>query len=196
MRPDRSLAARLRNAIPYAVLLGGAAYLYANAAQFARMARPGELGPDVWPRAILVLLMLVCVGAIAHRLLSTKAQAGGASMHAMTVDAIEGDAIDEPAEREREPAAHPYRLLFGIVLSIAYVGALEWLGFFVDTAIYLGVFMALGRYRRAGIIVSTSVLGSLAFVFVFMRVVYVSLPLGLGPFQAISVAILSALGVR
>jgi putative tricarboxylic transport membrane protein len=56
--------------------------------------------------------------------------------------------------------------------------------------------MVLGRYRRNGVIVSISLLGSLAFVFVFMKIVYVSLPLGIGPFQAVSVAILAALGIR
>jgi hypothetical protein len=33
-------------------------------------------------------------------------------------------------------------------------------------------------------------------VFVFMKVVYVSLPLGAGPFQTLSIWILGVLGVR
>jgi putative tricarboxylic transport membrane protein len=56
--------------------------------------------------------------------------------------------------------------------------------------------MVIGRYRRYGIVAATSVVGSLAFMFVFMRIVYVSLPLGVGPFQKLSVAILAVLGVR
>ncbi len=191
MRLGGRAAIRIRKGIPYAMLLCGAAYLYVNAGQFARIARKGELGPDVWPRAILVLLIVVCVGAVLRALLVARPAAdergGGA-----TTDSTD----NTPAVPEDTPATGMYRLLAGIGLSAAYVAGLEWLGFFVATALYLGLFMVLGRYRRAGVVASTSVLGSLVFVFVFMRIVYVSLPLGAGPFQALSIAILAALGVR
>lgn len=190
-------AAGLRRAIPYAVLLCGAAYLYVNAGQFAQFARPGELGPDLWPRAILVLLIFVCAGAILRGMLVVAHPPDSEALS----DAVAGDAAaaqadntaDAPQGRARTNA---YRLLAGIGLSAAYVAGLGWLGFPVATALYLGLFIVLGGYRRAGVIVSTSVLGSLAFVFVFMKIVYVSLPLGTGPFQAVSIAILAALGVR
>src|SRR5689334_25134551 len=68
MRRRAPLAARLGGLIPYAVLLGAAAYLYANAGSFGAVARAGELGPDFWPRAVLGLLMLVCAGAIVRGL--------------------------------------------------------------------------------------------------------------------------------
>jgi putative tricarboxylic transport membrane protein len=84
----------------------------------------------------------------------------------------------------------------GIGLTIAYVLALDWLGFFVATALYLALFMLVGRYRRMRVILSASVLGSLAFVIVFMKIVYVSLPLGRGPFKTLSVWLLALLGVR
>ena len=64
---------------------------------------------------------------------------------------------------------------------------LGYLGFFLATAVYLAAFMVVGRYRRAGVIAATSVLGSLAFMYVFMKIVYVSLPLGVGPFEQVSV---------
>jgi putative tricarboxylic transport membrane protein len=56
--------------------------------------------------------------------------------------------------------------------------------------------MLIGRYRRYAIVAITSLAGSLAFVFVFMRIVYVSLPLGVGPFQKLSLWILAVLGVH
>jgi putative tricarboxylic transport membrane protein len=189
-------AAGLRRAIPYLALLCGAAYLYGAAGQFAQVARPGELGPDVWPRAILALLIVVCAGAILRSLLVAGATAGEARSAAVADEATAAHTDDAPDVAGDRGAASAYRLLAGIGLSAAYVAALEWLGFFVATALYLSLFMVLGRYRRAGVIASVSVLGSLLFVFVFMKVVYVSLPLGAGPFQALSIAILAALGVR
>ncbi len=195
MRRTGRAAAGLRRAIPYAVLLCGAAYLYRGAGQFAQIARPGELGPDVWPRAILILLIVVCAGAILRGLVVAQPKASATSGD-VADDAAAGDASDAADGAEDRATANTYRLLAAVGLSGAYVAGLEWLGFFVATALYLGLFMVLGRYRRAGVIASTSVLGSLAFVFVFMKIVYVSLPLGVGPFQALSIAILAALGVR
>jgi putative tricarboxylic transport membrane protein len=90
----------------------------------------------------------------------------------------------------------PWCLAGGVALTIAYVLALDWLGFFVSTVLYLALFMLVGRYRRARVIAAASVVGSLAFVFVFMKIVYVSLPLGRGPFKALSVWILAMLGVH
>ncbi|HEX8013162.1 MAG TPA: tripartite tricarboxylate transporter TctB family protein [Casimicrobiaceae bacterium] len=189
----RRLSARLGSAIPYALLLGGAAYLYVNAAQFAALAKPGELGPGFWPRAILGVLMLVCAVAIGRSLVSSSPV-----REPPPLAGAQPEVASERthAEGETEPARHPYLLIAGIALSAGYVAGLEWLGFFVATALYLGLFMGLGRYPRRGVIASVSLVGSLAFVVVFMKIVYVSLPLGVGPFQAISVAILAALGIR
>ncbi|HUH93507.1 MAG TPA: tripartite tricarboxylate transporter TctB family protein [Casimicrobiaceae bacterium] len=182
-----ALRARLAGAAPYAVVLAGAAYLYVNAGSFAALARPGELGPQFWPRAVLGLLMLVCGGAIVRAMiLPPIAQAPFGA----------GSPSEDEDSARVEPAAHPYRLLGGVVLSAAYVAGMERLGFFLATALYLGLFMWLGRYRRPGVIVSASLIGSLAFVFVFMKIVYVSLPLGVAPFQAVSLAILALLGIR
>jgi len=181
-----ALRERLAGAAPYAVVLAAAAYLYVNAGSFAALARPGELGPAFWPRAVLTLLMLVCGGAILRAVIFPpvgQAPVAGSPSNG-----------DEAAGEER--VAYPYRLLGGVVLSAAYVAGMAWLGFFLATALYLGLFMWLGRYRRPGVIVTASLIGSLAFVFVFMKIVYVSLPLGVGPFQAVSVAILALFGIR
>jgi putative tricarboxylic transport membrane protein len=56
--------------------------------------------------------------------------------------------------------------------------------------------MWVGRYRRLGVIVATSVIGSLAFMFMFMKVVYVSLPLGIEPFAQVSFALMRVMGIK
>ncbi|HET9764326.1 MAG TPA: tripartite tricarboxylate transporter TctB family protein [Casimicrobiaceae bacterium] len=182
-----ALRERLAGAAPYAVVLAAAAYFYVNAGTFAALARPGELGPQFWPRAVLGLLMLVCGGAILRAVMFPPARSTPLGA---------GSRIEEDDSAQGETAAYPYRLLGGVALSAAYVAGMERLGFFLATALYLALFMWLGRYRRPGVIVTISLIGSLAFVFVFMKIVYVSLPLGVAPFQAVSVAILALLGIR
>src|SRR5690348_3136655 len=160
---------KLRSVAPYAALFIAAIYLYRDAGAFAAAGRPGQLGPDVWPRAVLALLMIVCGIEIARRVFFVAA-----------VDARR--ATSEGGDETRAGAEQRFRgcLAGGIALTIAYVLALDWLGFFVSTALYLALFMLVGRYRRVRVIAAASVVGSLAFVFVFMKIVYVSLPLGRG----------------
>jgi len=176
----------LKALAPYAVLFAGAAYLYRDAGAFASAARPGQLGPDFWPRAVLVLLMLVCACEVVRRALFERAPRDASA----TSPSAEHAADPDITER------YPWRLAAGIGLTIAYVLALDWLGFFVATALYLALFMVVGRYPRKRVIAITSVAGSLAFVFVFMKIVYVSLPLGAGPFRTFSTWILAMLGIR
>jgi hypothetical protein len=175
------MIARLKAFAPYVALFACAVYLYRDTATFASAARPGQLGPDFWPRAVLVLLMLVCACEVARRALFERT--------------ARSERPAEDAQTDDGPR-FPLRLALGIALTIAYVLSLDWLGFFVATALYLALFMLVGRYRRKRVIALSSVLGSLAFVFVFMKIVYVSLPLGAGPFKTLSVWILAMLGIR
>jgi putative tricarboxylic transport membrane protein len=174
--------ARVKAIVPYAALLAGAAFLYAKSGSFAALGRPGQLGPDFWPKAVLVLLMVTCAMEIA-RLALAPAAAPGAIARA------------KQPQGEEEPR-FPALLAGGIVLTILYVPGMQVLGFFLATVIYLAAFMAVGRYRRYGVIAVTSIVGSLAFVFVFMKVVYVSLPLGMGPFRGVSTALMALLGIH
>lgn len=173
---------RLKAAAPYAALLAGAAYLFGDASHFAYSPRPGELGPDFWPKAILVLLMLACGWELVARVVSRPAAPRAAA----------------PANSEAaaETPHYPRLLAAGALATLGYVLVLPQAGFFVSTALYLALFMLIGRYRRFGVIAVTSVVGSVAFIFVFMRIVYVSLPLGVGPFQKLSLSILALLGIR
>ena len=172
----------LKAAAPYAALLVGAAYLFHNASHFAYAPRPGELGPDLWPKAVLVLLMLAC---------------GWQLVRALWPPAAARPSVPASGESEASEAPrYPYRLAAGAAATLAYVLLLPEAGFFLSTAMYLALFMLIGRYRRYGIVAATSIAGSLAFMFVFMRIVYVSLPLGAGPFQKLSLWILAMLGIH
>lgn len=184
---------KLKAIVPYAALLAGAVFLYREAGHFVFATKAGELGPDVWPKAILLLLIAICAYEIVRRALFVR-RTHECVAATETVAADSGDS--GPATGSADTTRHPYVLAAGIVLTVLYVLALDTLGFFLATALYLALFMAVGRYRRIGVIVATSVGGSLAFVFMFMKVVYVSLPLGTGPFQSVSVWILSILGIR
>ena len=173
---------RLREIVPYAALLAAAAYLYYKAGAFAAFSRPGQLGPDVWPKAILGLLAFVCAFEMARRAWSWRS----------------ARVIEERPEASEagDETRYPGLLAAGIAITVLYVPGLEILGFFACTVIYLAAFMWIGRYRRLGVIAASSLIGTLAFVFVFMKIVYVSLPLGMGPFRSFSTWLLAILGIH
>jgi putative tricarboxylic transport membrane protein len=99
-------------------------------------------------------------------------------------------------EGEEKQRSYPLLLAGGIVLTIIYVVTISSLGFFLATITYLALFMVIGRYRNWTVIAISSLLGSLALVFIFMKVVYVSLPLGVEPFSAVSLLLLRVMGVH
>jgi putative tricarboxylic transport membrane protein len=70
------------------------------------------------------------------------------------------------------------------------------IGFTLSTLLFTGLFIRMGGFRNMAVTAAVSVLGTLLLVFLFMKVVYVSLPLGKGVFGEISIALLPLLGIR
>jgi putative tricarboxylic transport membrane protein len=181
---------RLARAAPYALLLAAAGVLYAVALRIEYIGPADRIGPDFWPRAILALLAGVCVYELAKSLFASQARSTGGMLQYF-LDQASASTEEAPA---RPPSAA--RVTLGVGATLAYVVLVSLLGFFLATAAFLAAFIALGGYRRWGVVAACSVGGSLAMVVVFMKMVYVSLPLGVGPFRLLSIGLLSVLGVR
>ena len=120
----------------------------------------------------------------------------GSDETAGVLDSVIGDALPDAARDAAPVKRFPLLLVTGIALTIAYVGLLGTLGFFCDTVLYIAALIRTGRYRRWPVIVAVAFAGALAFMFVFMKVVYLSLPIGTPPFEAISLALMRLLGIR
>ena len=178
--------------LPYVIVLAIAGFLYYRATQIDFVAPGGRIGPDVWPKAILVLAIIACIYEIAKNLLFGKWVRDMTGVLGSVLKDIPMDAVSE----EPGTASYPHLLWTGIALTVLYVVLIEMLGFFLCTAIYLALFMWVGRYRRVGVIAATSVIGALAFMFMFMKVVYVSLPLGVEPFAQVSFLLMRVMGIR
>jgi len=186
---------RIARAAPYAALLGVTAWLYAIAARIEYTASEQRIGPDFWPKAILALLGLLCAYEITKHLFFGGPRAVSGVLQSLMEKADESGAQDDVRDASSAPPSWT-RLGAGAGMTLAYVLLVEWLGFFLATAAFLSGFILVGEYRRWGVALAAGVAGSLAMVVVFMKIVYVSLPLGAGPFRALSLALLAALGVR
>jgi putative tricarboxylic transport membrane protein len=172
---------KIKRIIPYAVVLLVSAYFYVLAGRFGFVAREGTLGPDFWPKLLLGLTITVCLYEIAKIALFHRGKA------------LEDDAGEEKAEA---PTRYPVLLIIGTLMTVAYVYFVNVLGFILCTFLYLALFMVVGRYRKVWAIAANSVIGTVLFVVIFMKAVYVSLPLGQGPFQLFSLLVLKMLGIK
>lgn len=184
-------AIRFKRIAPYVLVGAGSAYLYYVAAQIQYHERAGVLGPDFWPKAILALALLVCATKIVTGLLAGRRGDTRGVLEAMMGQAEQHGAVSA-ADNER----HPWRLLAGMASSVLYVWAVTPLGFFSATVPYLAAFMALGGYRRWGVIAAVSVAGTLLLLVLFMKLVYVSLPIGQGPFAQVTLFLMQVMGIR
>lgn len=172
---------KIKRIIPYAVVLLFSVYFYVLASRLGAVTKAGNLGPDFWPKLLLGLTMAACLYEIAKAALFHRGKA------------LVDDAGEEKAEA---PKRYPGLLIIGILMTVAYVWFLDLLGFILCTLLYLALFMVVGRYRKVWVIAANSVIGTLLFVVLFMKVVYVSLPIGVGPFQQFSLLVMKMLGIK
>ena len=184
------MISRYRILLPYLIVLVAAAALFWDALHFGFTPRGDRPGPDVWPRAIIVLVIITCAIRIVTLIRRPAGEERGVLDEVIAGAAPESDRAAAPVR------TYPLLLAAGIGLTIAYVALLGTLGFFVDTVLYIAVMIRAGRYRRWSVIATTAVGGALVFMFVFMKVVYLSLPLGTAPFIAVSLALMRWMGIR
>jgi putative tricarboxylic transport membrane protein len=183
---------RLRRTVPYAIVFVATAVLFVFANRISFIAPGGRIGPDVWPKAILALSMLTCV----FQIVKTLFFGGAREQVAGVLESILEEApVGESAATAPEPR-YPHLIVGGIVLTVAYVVLIERLGFVLCTFAYLAAFAWIGRYRRPLVVLTASLFGSLLFMFVFMKVVYVSLPLGQEPFSQVTFLLMRLMGIR
>ena len=176
---------------PYGVAFVVSGFFYFEALQIAPVA-DNQLGPAVWPKTILLLAMLTCIWEIGRSLIGRGPKGGAATTNENSDAAFDasGDAVHDSTGVKR------YTPWLGIALTLAYVAAFQWLGYPIATFLYVSAFVFFGNYRRPLAAVSIGFVASLAFMFLFMRVVYVSLPIGIEPFAQVSTLLMSLMGVK
>ncbi|HSF06054.1 MAG TPA: tripartite tricarboxylate transporter TctB family protein [Methylomirabilota bacterium] len=138
------------------------------------LAREGQLGPGFWPRLVLVGLATVCAlrvvvawrGAWAHRV----------------------------ADPDAAPLARG-RLAIAVGLILLYVIAVPVLGFPLATAGFIAAFMIVAGARQARGVAAAAVGGTIGLLYLFVRVVYLPLPKGAGPLEAVTLSLYRLLGI-
>ena len=198
---------RLRRAVPYLVLLDFSIFLlWSLSGVSAPGGEPGALGPAFWPRAILIVMMLLCAYEILKRLAGAKDQFTGfiarqeeAARRGEEVGSVATLMASAPSADVGTEQNEPLflgKLLPGISLIALYAMGIQTVGFFLSSTVFLSAFAAIGGARHRLWNPVVSVIGSLLFFFVFTKIAYISLPLGTGIFKEISLALMQIMGVK
>ncbi|HEU0231326.1 MAG TPA: tripartite tricarboxylate transporter TctB family protein [Burkholderiaceae bacterium] len=172
-----------REILPYGISAIVAAWLYHVSDGFAESGMPGRIGPDAWPKIALGLMFFVsCLGMIKVWL---KMRGTLAPTRA-----------NSDMQALNPPQLYPRLVWIAVLATVAYVWAWQVLGYFLSTILYSLVLMLIGRQRHPVVLLCGSVGFAVFFLFLFMKVVYVALPLGERPFSQVSLALMSLLGIR
>lgn len=171
----------LKRVVPYLITLALAVFLYLQAGHFDVVSRPGMPGPDLWPKMACVLL--------------------GATSLIGVLGALFG-AAEEPQQEEVDealaspPEIHPYLVWVSIATTGLFVGMLPYLGFFAATTLYASALLVIGGMRRWAWVPAIGLALAGVFTLIFMRLVYVALPLGVGVFKQLSLLVFKLLGIH
>jgi putative tricarboxylic transport membrane protein len=193
------IAVRLGRALPFLLVMAVGIYLFYVANQFDFAARPGRAGPDVWPKIVLGLMLLASAwGALQALLTRSDGEEMSLLVRAATraVGRVEEARQDLDAEAGSTGKRHPLSALGAILALLAFVGCIAYVGFAVATFALMLTVMLLAGYMRPLVAALISLMGALSFFFVFQRVAYISLPLGVGPFKDLSLWLMAIIGVR
>jgi len=174
-----ALPSRVAAALPYAVLILVSAALWHFASQIEVAARPGQLGPDFWPKLAIGLMAIVSLVELVRAIISPH----HAEAHGIT-DQLE--AAEPAVEAEELSDRSPALLLGGMGMCVAYALALGIIGFPLSTFFFLVAFVYLGRFRSHRMIWASAFIGTAVLSFLFLKVVYISLPRGIAPFDAVT----------
>jgi hypothetical protein len=160
------------------ILIAAAALLWVAAADIPVVPVPGQLGPDFWPRLALAGLAVASVVKIVQVVRGRGREPLGAEPEAAAPGALEGR-----------------RLAAAVALLFGYVAAIPLVGFVFATPVFLALFAWAGGYRRPVTVGACAVAGTLLLLYVFVKVVYVPLPRGEGPFLDATVGLYRLLGL-
>jgi hypothetical protein len=164
--------------LPYAALFVLAAWFYYLASHIDFTQRGDNPGPDFWPKLALAAIMIVCVIQGVRLAISNSAPYRAAD--------------DASAAADEHSAPRSMKLLAaGLILTFAYGALIGVLGFLIATILFMSFFMYAGKYWSHLTIWLSSIIGAVTMTILFQKIVYVSLPRGVYPFDQLSDLLLS-----
>lgn len=173
-----------RRVVPEVSVLAFCVLLYARTGDFDTTVEGP--GPAVYPRLLIGLLAVAMLVRIGQTLLEVRRARTDTGGHA--ADTVAGDVGPDGADISMARVWH------AIGLSVGYVIATLYLGWVVGTFAFLVIFLFLTGKRRLWLTIPLSAGLTVMLAYVFVKVVYIALPTGVGVFDLFTLRLLQVIG--
>jgi putative tricarboxylic transport membrane protein len=147
--------------------------LFFQARGLDEVAQPGQLGPGLWPRMVLVGFALACAAKL-------------------IVDVRCAYTATDACLADRPPISRA-KLIVGIALIGLYALMAPVIGFPLATVGFIAGFMWVSGARSVPMIVGNVAVGTVLLLYLFVKFVYLPLPKGDGLFESFTLALYRAL---
>lgn len=147
----------------------------------------GGPGPALYPRALIALLAVAMVVRLVQQVRENRAGT-------VPVPLDSEAPPEEGAELDAELIDN-HRVLLVIGFSILYVFSTLFLGWLIATFVFTIVFLAMAGKRNPLFVLPTALVFAFGFTYVFVKIVYISLPTGSGIFDVITVRLFELMGI-
>jgi putative tricarboxylic transport membrane protein len=155
----------------FAVCVAFFAFMFYDGLDLTSHGRSGEIGSAFWP--------LIAIGASA--LLSVALLISSIKKFRLE-GAAESQTLEAIAEKKRQRIT----VTLSVVIFLAYLIAVPWIGFILSTLIYIPAFaLALGERRKWVLLISPFLLTAII-VAVFAKFITIPFPKGVGIFAEFS----------
>lgn len=146
----------------------------------------GGPGPAFYPRLLIGLLVAAMIVRLIQDVTSIRRGVAEPDEDSMVME--EGVEMDASLIDIR-------KVVVVIALSVAYVIASVYIGWVLATFAVVLAFLWLSGKRNPLIIVPVALVLSLGMVYVFVKIVYISLPTGVGAFDEFTILLFELLGI-
>ncbi|UYM03323.1 tripartite tricarboxylate transporter TctB family protein [Solicola gregarius] len=178
----RALLTGLRSALPEVVALIACVVLYLQTLDF-RGTDDGP-GPALYPRLLIALLAFVMALRIIGQVRSALRHGGDVSVAA----------VRPPAEEDT--GSLPLRRIAQVIaIAVGFVVATVYLGWLLATFLFIPLFCWACGKRNLLVTVPLGAVLAVGSSYLFIKLVYIALPTGIGAFDEFSVQAFLALGI-
>lgn len=147
----------------------------------------GGPGPAMYPRILISLLALAMLVRLLQHYRETRV--GTSSLHTHEETALEeGVEFDESLIDSR-------RVWVAVAFSVGYVFATLYLGWLIATFFLTIAFLVASGKRKLLPILGTALVFAFGLSYVFIKIVYISLPTGAGIFDVVTVRLYELMGI-
>ncbi len=151
------------------------------------MPSEGGPGPAFYPRLLIGLFAFCMSVRLVQEIVALR-------RGVVAEKADDEEAIPEEGAELENDLISARRVAIVIAIAIAYVVGTIYLGWVVATFLVVVVFLVLAGKRNLFIVVPLAAVLSIGFAYMFVKVVYLSLPTGVGFFDDASVRLFELLG--